>query len=332
VGGARLESTDLSVVSRPEADATWLPPGGSTPVDLNPGEADVDFSQTDVLPSIGLEYKWNEGTLLRGSFSKTVARQTFKEVSPILQQEFLGGPIFIGNPELDMAALENVDLRFDYAPSDGTLISLSWFHKNITDPIEYVQRVSTFSYTTAVNYPRGTMDGFELEVRQDLGQWMVGLEGLSVGVNGTLIDSDVKLSAEEIAGFQLPGIQVPLTHRPMTNAPEHLYNVFLTYDWRDSGTQAGLFYTIQGDTLLSGAGQANGNFVPSIYGIEYATLNLSFSQKLNDHFTLKVQAKNLTNPRVTEVYRSDSTGEDVVHASYTKGIDYSIGVSAKFSF
>jgi hypothetical protein len=40
----------------------------------------------------------------------------------------------------------------------------------------------------------------------------------------------------------------------MTNAPEHLYNVFLTYDVRATGTQLGLFYTVQGDTLVAGAG------------------------------------------------------------------------------
>ena len=43
--------------------------------------------------------------------AETVARQTFKELTPILQQEFLGGPIFIGNPELGMSALNNYDLR-----------------------------------------------------------------------------------------------------------------------------------------------------------------------------------------------------------------------------
>ena len=93
-----------------------------------------------------------------------------------------------------------------------------------------------------------------------------------------------------------------------------------------------LFYTVQGDTLVAGAGQANGNFVPSIFATEYDTLNFSFSQKLSEHVSLKVQAKNLTNPRITEVYRSDFTGSDVVHTSYTKGIDYPIGLTAKFSF
>jgi hypothetical protein len=33
------------------------------------------------------------------AYNETVARQTFKELTPIFQQEYLGGPIFVGNPD-----------------------------------------------------------------------------------------------------------------------------------------------------------------------------------------------------------------------------------------
>ena len=66
-----------------------------------------------------------------------------------------------------------------------------------------------------------------------------------------------------------------MTTRDMTNAPEHLYNLYLTYDIAAAGTQFALFYTVQGDTLVAGAGQSHGNFVPSVYAKEYDTLNLT---------------------------------------------------------
>ena len=47
-----------------------------------------------------------------------IARQTFKEITPILNQEYLGGPIFIGNPELKMSSVENYDLRLDESVLD----------------------------------------------------------------------------------------------------------------------------------------------------------------------------------------------------------------------
>jgi len=332
VGGARFEATDLSIVNHPEEDALWFPPGATAPVTLNPGDADVDFSQDDALPALGLIAEPFEHLTLRGSYSQTVARQTFKELTPIIQQEYLGGPIFIGNPELGMSALENYDLRVDYSPQPGSLLSASWFNKKVEDPIEYVQRVIGFTYTTPVNYPSGELSGYELELRQDLGHYWAPVRGLAVGANATFINSQVNLPDDEIAGFELPNIQAPMTSRDMTNAPEFLYNLYLTYDFEPSGTLLGVFYTVQGDTLLVGAGQNNGNFVPSIYAEEYDTLNLSLSQRFGKHFVLQLQAKNVTNPVIETVYRSEYIDSDVSKSSYTKGVEYSIGLAFEIAF
>lgn len=333
IGGARVESTDLSIKNFPEQDATWFPPGSLTPVALNPGDADVQFSQTDVLPSIGFVLTPLEHVTLRGAYSQTLARQTFKELTPIMQQEFLGGPVFIGNPELEMSSLRNFDLRLDYTPYEGSLFSVSWFHKDVTDPIEYVQRVASgFTYTTPVNYPKGQLTGWEFEVRQQLGRFWSPLEGLAIGGNATLIDSEVRLPASEVAAFSSPAIMAPMSKRHMTNAPEYLYNIYLTYDLEPTGTQFAIFYTVKGDTLVAGAGQADGNFVPSVFAKEYGTLNLTISQRLGEHLKLRFQAKNLTDPAIEEVYRSKHIGGDVLKSSFKKGIDFSIGLSAEFTF
>lgn len=332
IGGARFEKTKLGVVNSPEIDATWFPPGAISPIALLPGDADVDFSQDDVLPSIGIVLQPLPQLTFRASYSETVARQTFKELTPIQQQEFLGSDIFIGNPELRMSALENFDLRLDYTPTEGSLFSVSWFKKKIRDPIEYVQRVASFTFTTPVNYPEGELSGFEFEARQDMGRLWEPLRGLSLGANATLINSEVTLPDDEAAGFDLPNILAPMTTRDMTNAPEFLYNLYLTYDLEFTGTQFALFYTVRGDTLVAGAGQSNGNFVPNVYELEYGTLNLTISQRIGKYVKLDFQAKNLTNPTIEEVYRSKYIGDDVTKTSYTKGIDYSIGLSAEFKF
>lgn len=332
VGGARFEDTKIRVINDPEEDATWFPRGSQIPTELNPGDADVDFSQDDVLPAIGLTFRpWDEITL-RASYSETVARPTFKELTPILQQEFLGGPIFIGNPEVEMSSLKNYDLRLDYTPYEGGLFSVSWFKKDIDKPIEYVQKLVSFTYTTAENYPKGEINGWEFEVRQSIGHFWDALEGFSVGANATLIDSEVTLSGEEQEQFNLPGIQAPMTTRDMTNAPEHLYNLYLTYDLQATGTRLGLFYTVQGDTLITGAGQSDGNFVPSIYAREFGTLNLSVSQSLGDFVNLQFRAKNLTDPRIRTIYRSQYIPEDVTRSSFTRGIDYSISIGGELTF
>lgn len=327
VGGARVELTDISIVNDPEQFALWFPPGSETPQSLEPGEADVDFRQKDLLPSLGASWEPVEAVTLRAAWSRTVARQTFKELTPILQQEYVGAPIFIGNPDLEMSALTNYDLRADWVPHEGGLISASWFHKDIDDPIEYVQRPLDFTFTTAVNYPKGVLSGYELEAREQLVNLVDALEGFGVGANATFIDSEVDLPQEEIDKFA--DIGVNLTSRDMTNAPDHLYNLFITYDTQDAQTQFALFYTLTGDTLVAGAGEAKSNFVPSVYAKQYGTLNFSASHKLSDRTTLQFQAKNLTNPRIEEVYRSDTT-EDAVKTSYTRGREYTLSCTVRF--
>jgi len=330
IGGVRFESTDLSIVNFPEAEVTWVPPGATTPVTLNPGDADVEFTQDDVLPSIGVVIKPIKNVTVRGSYSQTVARQTFKELTPIQQQEYLGADIFVGNPQLGMSAVENYDLRLDYTPFEGSLISVSWFYKSLTDPIEYVQRNVGFVYTTAVNYPEGRLDGFEIEVRQKIGEIYDRLSGLTLGFNATFINSNVTLPEEEAAKFEERNIQAPMKSRDMTGTPEYLYNIFATYDIAAWKTQLGLFYTVRGDTLVAGAGTGSGVLVPSVYDKEYGTLNASVTVKLGGPWSLKVQAKNLLDPKIQSVYRDHTNGEEYLKTEYRRGTEYWFTLGAEF--
>ncbi|WP_372806825.1 TonB-dependent receptor domain-containing protein [Pontiella sp.] len=326
VGGARFEKTDLSVtIVDPEDEVYWVKPGEYGLSQLLEGEADVDYHQDDVLPSLALELRPLDSITLRAAYGETVARQTFKELTPIQQQEYLGADIFIGNPTLEMSALENYDLRFDYVPYPGGLVSASWFMKKIDNPIEYTQRYvdNVGSYITAVNYPSGEMRGYEIEFRQQLGRLWSPLEGLTFGANATFIDSEVSLSNEDIADL---GAYAAST-RDMMNAPEHLYNLNLTYEVPALGTKLGLFYVVKGDTLVAGESNDLG-YYPSVYETEYETLNFTVSQNLGKRLRLSFKAKNLTDPEIREVYRSEFIGDDTVKSSYTKGISYSIGLDA----
>ena len=340
IGGARFENTELSIQNFPDLNgsgqptATWLEPGSSgPPIKVIPGEVDpngpdVEFEQSDMLPSIGFEFRpWDQITM-RGSYTETVARQTFKELSPIMQMEYLGGDVFIGNPGLEMSSLKNYDLRFDWTPYEGGLFSMSWFYKDISNPIEYAQANAGFTYTYPVNYPEGKLNGYEFEVRQQMGHFWEKLDGLSLGANMTLIDSEVTLPDDQAQ--QLANLGTPEPKRDMTNAPEHLYNIYATYNIEKTGTQLGLFYNVRVDTLIAGAGQAKGEPVSSIYETEYGTLNFSLSQKLGEIWKLKFQAKNLLDPEIQSVYRSDYSPGDQVKTSYTKGRDFSLSLSATF--
>lgn len=332
IGGARFETTKLQTELHPEPAAQWYPNGDAGAqflIDADPSEYNQDFYQEDLLPSIGFVFDATPDLTLQVAASKTVARQTFKEITPILHQEFLGGPVFIGNPDLKMSELINFDVRADYRPYAGGLYSVSWFYKDVKDPIEHVEVINQLTFTSATNYPEGRLGGFEFEVRQDLGRLVERLDGLGVGFNATFIDAEVTLPDDEAADFADPDIAAPMPTRDMTGAPEHLFNLNLTYDIGD--TQMALFYNLEGDKLVSGAATADKNFfIPNIYQESVATLNFSISQKLGKHTKLQFQAKNLLNPEIEEVYRSEYIGGDVTKTSYTKGVDFSISLTASF--
>jgi outer membrane receptor protein involved in Fe transport len=228
-----------------------------------------------------------------------------------------------------MSALKNYDLRLDYTPYEGGLFSMSYFWKDIKDPIEYVQRNAQFTYTSPTNYPEGELSGWEFELRQNLAHFSKRLEGLSIGANATFIDSEVTLPQDEIDRFNQPNIMAPMSKRHMTNAPEHLYNFFMNYDL-DEKTRLGLFYTVRGDTLIAGAGQANGRYIPNVYETEYGTLNFSLSRKVGENSSFKFQAKNLLDPLIETVYRSDYIGSDVTKTSYRKGMEFSLSYIGRF--
>lgn len=334
IGGYRFETTDISIVNKPGPQAEWFPPGATSPVILNPGDADVDYSQFDMLPSVAIVAVPDPTLTLRAAYSETVARQTFKELSPILQQEYLGGPIFIGNPSLTMSSLVNYDLRIDWSPYDGGLFSASWFRKELVDPIEYVSRgTPAFGFTTPENYPAGRLSGFEFEARQNLGDLWEPLRAVTLGGNATVIDSRVDVSEADIDRFLDPAVDVLITTRDMTGAPNYLYNLYVTVGLEETGTNLGLFWTAQGDTLVAGAGVNGDNeFIPSTYAKPVETLNFTLTQRIFENFQIYFKAKNITNPEIQTVWRTPDGNAERLRTSYTSGVDISLGVTASFTF
>ena len=330
VGGVRWESTRVDITLDPEPGAFWLPPGELQEVALLPGQGDVSFDQDDVLPSVGLVVRPFPFATLRAAYNETIARQTFKELTPVLNQEFVGGPVFIGNPSLEMSSVRNYDLRLDLTPTPAGLVSLSYFRKDIENTIEYVEKSTTFVFTTAENYPRGTLSGYELELRQGLGDLHEDLNGLMVGGNMTWIDATVRLPDADILRFEDAFGERPRPTRDMTSAPDYLMNLFLTWDIESLGTQFGVFYTVQGDTLTTGT--PNPTTAPPIYLTRYDTLNASLTQRLGDHLRLTFRARNLTDADRIEVYRYEFFGGDVVHSVANQGIEYSFSIGGEYRF
>ena len=72
--------------------------------------------------------------------------------------------------------------------------------------------------------------------------------------------------------------------------------------------------------------------MPDVYAEDYGTLNLSAMQPLGRLFRLTFAAKNLTNPAIQTVYRSDYIDGDVLRSTYSQGIEYSLTLGMELKF
>lgn len=313
VGGARWESTDLSIVPINEAfgrvSVAFRNENGTYVVDPNvpQEEAVADVSDASWLPSLGLVWEVAPRMNLRGSWSRTLARPTYRELAPVGTEEFLAGDSFLGNPDLRLSAVENWDVRWEWFQDEGDVLAASLFEKDITDPIELISFVAAgTTYIQPVNYETGRAKGIELEARASLGRWARWLRGIVVGGNYSRIDSEVDIPAEERQNLAVFGLGSDT--RRLQGQPADVFNFNITYDNERTGTSASLFYNRTGDTLLTGASVGQDGGIPNVFDVAYGVFDVSVSQKI-DGATVTLRGKNLLSPDRESVYRLP-TGEE----------------------
>lgn len=156
---------------------------------------DKDVNRDDnknFLPSVNITYSLTENMNFRASYATTVVRPDFRETSifqlydPILDANIRGA-------NLKSTKINNTDIRYEWYPSPGEIISVSGFYKNFDKPIELVflqdAKVDQYAFQ---NQKSATNYGLEMEIRKSLGFITDRLKNLSVFGNGTIIKSRVK--------------------------------------------------------------------------------------------------------------------------------------------
>jgi outer membrane receptor protein involved in Fe transport len=183
-----------------------------------------------LLPSVNLIYSPIQKINIRASYSKTVSRPEFRELAPFIFYNFVNDNLTTGDPYLKRAKINNYDLRFEFFPGAGQIISLSGFYKEFFNPIELILRTGTSgtpelyfdNVGNVVNY------GAELEYRMNLGAFNKKdsssfLKDITIYFNGALIRSVMDLSA--IAGQA----EYPDARRPLQGQSPYLINAGIFY-------------------------------------------------------------------------------------------------------
>jgi len=195
-------------------------------------KVDVSNAIFSPLPSINTTYKFNERHLLRAAYGSTVNRPEFRELAPFTYYDFAFDVSRRGNTDIQVATIHNFDVRYDFYPSKGELITFGAFHKKFNNPIEasIFYNGSALAFTVA-NSMSATSSGLELEVRKQLSTNFMAL------FNASLINSNVVVSG------------LSETSRFLQGQSPYLINAGLFYNEPNTGIQANILYNVIGKRI-----------------------------------------------------------------------------------
>ena len=303
IGGARFEKTNMETVS---ADSTY----------------DKGVIKTDnILPSINLIYNLKENFSVRTAYTRTLARPSFREMAPFPSEDFAGGFIFTGNPDLKRSTIDNFDLRFELYGKPGEIYSFSVFAKNFYDPIERVI-LNVNNEISFQNVDEARVQGIEIEARKGLETVSGALKNFKVGGNCSLVWSEVDIPVREMQIKLVSDSNASSTRKFQGQSP-YIVNFDLTYDNIESGVRAGIFFNKFGERLVA----ASIGATPYIFEQPRSTLDVSFSKKIRERVSMKFSAKNLLDAEHLET--QTFKGEQYTVFSYKQGRSFSIGLEYK---
>jgi len=301
--GARLESTDLDV----ESFDPNLPPG--------------QIDDLDLLPSVNLNYNLTDKMNLRGAYSRTLARPTFREVAPFTSFSFDTEPGLVGNPNLERTLVDNFDIRWEVFPSPEETFSISAFYKKFQDPIE--KSINTQGSENIIfqfrNVDQAELVGVELEFRKKLGFLGDPLENFRLGSNVSLIHSTVDIPEQELISIRANRPNASST-RSMFGQSPFIVNAFLQYQNR-KGTEANINFNVQGEriTFISKEG------TPNVKEQPYPLLDMNIQHQIFPRVRVKASASNLLNAVSEETFHFK--GQDFFFSRSQLGRSFSLGVT-----
>ncbi|HRW99049.1 MAG TPA: TonB-dependent receptor, partial [Cyclobacteriaceae bacterium] len=299
------------------------------------------LNDLDFFPSVNLIYSLKEKQNLRLSYSRTVARPSFKEASfaeifdPLTGRTFIGGFFkdvdalgnVIRDGDLSATRINNLDLRWEAFQNRGQMISFSTFFKSFDNPIEIIQFIQAPNNFQPRNVGDGKVFGVELEARQNLDIISNKLDAFSINANLTLTESQIRMSETEFTsrlGSARTGETIKNTREMAGQAP-YLINVGLTYNQIEKGLEAGFYYNVQGETL-SYVGVADR---PDVYSVPFHSLNFNANKNIGERMRVGIGASNLLDAERKLVFKSFGS-DDKTFSSLRPGTRISFSFSYNF--
>ena len=187
-----------------------------------PGGGNRRHRRRQLLPSISVVYQAAPNMNLRATWSRTIARPTFRELAPVATEEFIHGDEFVGNPEIVLSEITNYDLRWEWFRRPGEVFAASLFYKDLQNPIELISfSTNNRSFIQPVNFEAGRCS----EPSSRLVWTWATTSGRCRGwlsAHYTLLDSEVEVPLREQISLQPYGLDEET--RRLQGQPDNLAN------------------------------------------------------------------------------------------------------------
>ena len=291
-----------------------------------------------MLPSFTLTYlpDFDENLQFRLGVSQTIARPTFRELSPTLFIDVDTDRVIAGSLYLENSEIDNIDLRAEYYWGFNQFMTAGIFFKDISKPIEEVVNESgDLIVTSYQNVPAAELRGIELEyerVFEDLmpnSNWGQSKEFL-LKFNITATESEVVYGSNDTyinsQGASISAASLFANGRDtrLQGQSDLISNIQFGWDDLQNGSQATLIVNYVSDRV-----RARGiDVLPDVIEEPPLLVDFVYSKEIDyDDSMLKLSLE-LRNLLDEEYYAAMASS--VVYDQYKLGTSVSLGF--KFSF
>jgi outer membrane receptor protein involved in Fe transport len=286
------------------------------------------FETVEILPSLTAKYELKENQNLKFAASKTYTLPQFKERAPFLYEEI--GQNYIGNPDLYNSTNYNADLKWEYFPKNGEVISLTGFGKYIQNPINEITIASATNDISWANTGDNALGfGAELEIRKNIfsreNPTTSNNSVFSGGLNVSYLHTSQELSNDKVSNETTMAVQFTNTESRLTGASDLLINADLSFN-KDFSEEKSL------STTLSASYFSDRIYALGVYGkgdlVDSSVISLDYilKYKLNQNLSFGLTAKNLLDPTIKRTQED----QDVIVDSFKKGRTFNL--SMKYTF
>jgi TonB-dependent receptor len=291
-------------------------------------QTSVDDNYVDILPSANYTYSLTPKINLRASYYRTLARPEFRELSSAAIYDYELLALQQGSPDLKEAKIDNADIRFEFYPQAGQIISVSGFYKKFHNAIEsFNSDGGSTRIITFINSKKVDVYGVEFEFRKSLDfiSQTDFLKNTTFYTNLSLIKSNVETKNT--------GLNLLETERPMVGQAPYIINAGLQHSFLENKLNFSALYNTVGRRL----NVAGGALFAGIWEAPRNVVDLQLALKvIKNKGELKFNAGDILNSRITQYYDNDKNKKydrssiDETVSSYKPGSNYSLSFTYTF--